>query len=403
MRSLKLIGSVLVLTIASLIPPGETAADEPFSADLLRKVEELIERDSAREEEIAELRNKLAEVQDDRRVESSVSTMLGEHLSIGGFLTQTLTYANGDDGSELSPNQTLLELLFRAEITDRVHLFAATGFLREADLDYSNPAKPTFRKFANRVPLILGWMNYRHADLLQLTVGRFVTPHGIINREHFPPLLLDINQPQFLRPFSGSTIFPNFLNGGMLHGFAETGGLGFDSFEYSVYAGVFNQAADRGVEGLRVAPTWDDPGLTVGFNYAHGSRDAGGGPLGNASVVPAESTVKNDYDLAGIDVLIDKGPILWKTEFYYSFEGGENDRWTVYTQPAWRITDRWIAFYRYDYLDPGQGVDSVEEHLLGLNFLPVPAMRIRGTFGHKNFHNTSHDVFFSQLSATFSF
>ena len=67
-------------------------------------------------------------------------------------------------------------------------------------------------------PLIIAWGNYAYSDALNIQFGRFSTPHGIINIEHFPATLLDPEQPQFLRPFSGQTIFPNFVDGIHLYG-----------------------------------------------------------------------------------------------------------------------------------------------------------------------------------------
>ena len=67
----------------------------------------------------------------------------------------------------------------------------------------------------------------------------FITPAGIIHIEHFPAILLDPEQPQFLRHFSGQTIFANFTNGIHFHGSTFTGPRGKNILSYNVWGGGF--------------------------------------------------------------------------------------------------------------------------------------------------------------------
>lgn len=329
----------------------------------------------------------------------------GMSLDLGGFLTQTFTAAFGEDSSEVSFNQTLFEILLKAQVSESISLFTALGFLREADLDFADPKEPNFRDAAVRIPPIIAWANYRHRDSLQFQAGRFVTPHGIINIEHFPPVLLEIQQPQFLRPFSGATIFPNFLNGAQAHGrlFLRSGK---DVLQYNMYGGIFAAGdADDVLGGVRVGYTIGETGVTFGFNYAHGRRKAamGGGNLGSFTVVGTKSLTTNDYDTVGFDLLFDKGMFLWKNEVFYSLEDGEDERLGAYSQPAVRLTDAWIVFYRFDYFDPGQELTKSIEHVAGINFLPIPTVRLRAAVYLKHFDDTSDDATIFQLSGTISF
>lgn len=326
------------------------------------------------------------------------------NIDIGGFLTQSLTVVKGDGSSDASFNNTQFELLIGADITENLSLFVAQGFLREADVDFSDPTAPVFMNSAGRNPLIIAWANYRHDDGLQVRTGRFVTPQGIINIEHFPPVLLDINQPQFLRPFSGNTIFPNFLDGVEVHGRFFVGENGQDTLAYSVFSGNFvGSSSDDFISGGRVQYAFGDSGFTLGGNVIHGSRTARPGPLGSISIVGSGSLSTNDYDAAGIDLLYDKGPILWKTEYFYSTEKGNEDREAFYTQPAYRINDQWIVFYRFDYLDPGQGIEQSVENVIGVNYLPTSTVRVRAVYILKEFKGTDDTADIFQLSATFSF
>ncbi len=356
-------------------------------------------------ERIDDIEERLEEISDRIGSRAVVNAFDAEKLDIGGFYSQSFTSVIGDEESESSFNQSQFELLLRAQINKDWSFFGAFGFLRESDLDFSDPERPNFRGFANRTPQIIAWANYRYDDSFQLRLGRFVTPHGIINIEHFAPQLLETNQPQFLRPFSGATLFPNFVSGALVHGKAFVGSQG-DTLEYNAYGGAFNGGdADDFVGGLRIAYRNAASGLTFGGNYHGGRRTAGTGPLGHFSLVGNRSLTTNNYQVAGADVLWDQGRFLWKNEAFFSFEDGFDDRVAAYTQPAIRVDSngKWLVFYRYDYLDPGQGLTDSIEHAIGLNFLPIPTIRIRGVYFYKNFENPETEANLFQISATFSF
>lgn len=120
------------------------------------------------------------------------------------------------------------------------------------------------------------------------------------------------------------------------------------------------------------------------------------------SLVPAQSLVSNRYDTVGADLLYDKGRLLWRNEIFQSFEKGKDDRLAFYTQPAVPFGDRWLAFYRFDCLDPGQDLDKSTEHVLGTIFLPIPTVRLPAAYfyNYKTFEDPSAGASIVQLSAT---
>lgn len=324
-------------------------------------------------------------------------------LDIGGFLTQQFTYAIGEDSDEASFNATQFELLIKADLTDEISVFTALGFLRESDLILADAANPTFAASAMRNPAIIAWGNFQRSDALEIQLGRFVTPHGIINIEHFPGVLLELNQPQFLRPFSGQTIFSNFMQGGQIHGRFFLGEDGSDVLQYNAYVGLHPSDSEDFLAGFRVAYTWDELGVTLGGNYGHGRRKGAASTVGNLSIVGPRSLTTNDYDFVGVDLLYDKGKLLWKNELFFSSESGQQDRLGFYTQPAWRLNDKWIAFYRFDYFDPGQGIHDSVEHIIGVNFLPIPIVRLRASYIFKQLGDPEEDLSVFQFSMTLSF
>ncbi len=379
------------------------------------KYKDLTERLEAQEDLTQELDEKVGS----RAIVHAFDAM---QLDFGGFLHSAFTHIHGDQGSASSFDRLTFEILLKAQFSRRFSAFFAQAFVRESNLRYTDTFQRTSPGFAFsgsggvKTPLVIAWANYRHRDELNLQIGRYITPFGIINIEHFPAILLDTEQPQFLRPFSGDTIFPNFITGAQAHGkfFFDD-----DTLQYNVYTGVYTGSTpEQFYSGVRTAYTVRLLGTTFGLNIGTGKRTL-------TTTAPDTTTVAKNatFYMYGVDVLIDKGPILWKTELFMTDEdkGAGGNRVGFYTQPAYRVNDQWIVFYRYDFLDDGklQIVPSgggprlhtpghSTEHVLGLNYLPVPNVRLRATATWKEFSSgrlgaPNADAQIFQLSGTFSF
>ncbi|MFQ5347551.1 MAG: hypothetical protein ACE5ED_06865, partial [Rhodothalassiaceae bacterium] len=314
-------------------------------------------------------------------------------LNIGGFLHTAATLADGRDNTEFGINRLTFELLAKAQLSERWSLFAAQAFIRESGINFTDPEKrfnPNFA-LATKAPLVIATATYRASDAFTLDFGRFITPHGIINVEHFPAILLDPEQPQFLRPFGGQTIFANFMNGVRVTGQVFSPGGANGSFGYAAYVGSFAGNSDSLNYGGRAYWTFGDSGLTVGANIG-GGRRAGHG---------------TDYVLFGGDVLYDKGPVVWKSEIFATDEDQGGNRLAFYTQPGWRFADRWTALYRFDFLDDGTGTGDKTEHAVGLSFKPNPQVHLRAITRFNHFEAApglpSANARNYQLSATISF
>lgn len=315
-------------------------------------------------------------------------------VDIGGFFHSAYTYIDGEDGSATSFNRQNFELLISAELNEQWSAFFAGGFLREADDPFTTGSvtEPAFNS-RNKNPLIIGWVNFSQSDAFNVRMGRFITPHGIINIEHFPATLLDPEQPQFLRPFSGDTIFPNFSTGIQIHG--STYLNGDHKLQSSVYYSNFSgNPEDDQFGGMVEYELTKD--LTIGLNYSHGKR------------------ISNDsYDMVGLHAMYDYGDFVLKTELYSTDEDTEltDDRVAGYVEPSWKLSPEWILFYRYDYLD--NGVQETTENAIGINYLPYSNVRLRAIYTQKQFDSYGDPLIISplpdidadilQLSGTFSF
>lgn len=319
-------------------------------------------------------------------------------MDFGGFLHSAYTHVEGEAASASSFNRQNVELLVRADLSERWSIFFAGGYLRESDdpFEVGSITEPEFNS-RNKNPNIVSWANYRHDDFFNVKIGRILTPHGIVNIEHFPAGLVDPEQPQFLRPFSGNTIFPNFVTGLQLHGRAAVNSSNYLS--YAAYVGNFSGVPDEELGGIRLAANLWSNLLEVGVNSATNNRRLADGSNDGVS-------------LNGVDIRVEAGRLSWKTEFFETRGEREGSRRAAYTQPAWTLAERWVVFAKLDYLDAGSVAGQENESteaVLGVNYLPQSNIRMRLTYTDKTFKNAntatgndvSADVF--QASATFSF
>lgn len=364
----------------------------PAEPEVQSAVEETRMRVESLEDEVSRI---------DRQVGSRavVNAFDAASLNIGGFLDLAAKHVNGEDRNVTSFNRQVAELLVQADLAPDWEMFWAQSFLRKQEPDFSDTARPDIGNLNNvETDTVLAWANYRHSDLVQVKAGRFVTPHGIVNIEHFPATLLDPDQPQFLRPFSGQTIFPNFTDGFQLHGSVFTSdALDAGQISYNLYTGNFAGNATEFNVGGRLEYAVGGTGLTLGANLTYGDRS---------------SNEDADYIAFGGDILYDAGPIIWKTEAFGTDEDMGGDRYAAYTQPGYRLTDKLTAFYRLDYLEVGDpnifdadvDTDRAEgvEHVVGLNYQFHKNVRLRSILRRNQF-DTGDDAHTVELSATLSY
>lgn len=380
------IGTVcFTLTFSAL-----NAAENPKIKKLEKELKESKERIEILEDSLLDVEEKIGS----RAVANAFD---GLKLDIGGFIHSAYTYIDGENGSQTSFNRQNFELLISSQLNKQWSAFFAGGFLREADDAFvNNPSEPSFNT-KNKNPQIISWVNFRENDLFNIRLGRFITPHGIINIEHFPATLLDPEQPQILRPFNGDTIFPNFSTGIQIHGSTYLNSN--HKLQYYTYVSNFSGTPEDEQLGFMIEYNFIK-NLTVGFNYSHGKRIS-----------------NNSYDVKGIHILFNKVNFTWKTEYYATSEDAsvisnqDTDRSGGYTQPSLKLSTKWIVFYRYDFLDKfnfsnNRGEKTIE-NVIGVNYLPYSNVRLRMIYTKKQFDFTDTrldlDANIFQLSGTFSF
>ncbi len=388
----KLEAAVKFLQVKSLLgsdlPASQPDHDENNNGFVTTDVEERVE----------ELENIVTEI--DQRVGSRavVSAFDASRFDIGGFFDGAVSAAFGGGSNNSAFNRQTFEILAKAQLGKDWDLFVAQAFIRNSPLTFTEPAghlEPTYGNNNSTVvtDTVIARAQYSHSDQLNVQFGRFITPAGIINIEHFPAILLDPEQPQFLRPFSGQTIFANFTNGIHIHGSTFTGPHGKSTLSYNAWGGGFAGNSNAFSFGGRLSYTLGETGITVGINAMSGDR--------------IRDIASDRFYVGGADLHFDKGRWIWKSEIFYSAEGAGDDRLAFYCQPGFRILPNLIGFYRFDYLDKGLLANESIEHVAGITFNPVQNVRLRGIFRNRSVTTepglVEINVSAVQLSTTFNF
>jgi len=353
------------------------------------------------ENRIAALEMALKDTQDKLGSRAIAHAFEGIKLDIGGFLHSAYTYVDAEDDSVGSFNRQNFELLLGADLTDSWSAFVAAGFLREANDPFvvGTRAEPEFDT-NNRNPLIIGWTNYQYNDAFNVRIGRMITPHGIINIEHFPATLFDPEQPQFLRPFGGNTLFPNFASGLQVHGrhFGESVNFSYATYAVNATGIGGNKGNSEDIYGMRLALGDSSDSISFGINYSDSYR----------------GQTDSDNTMVGADLHLDFGVFQLKSEYYETEEDFGGDREAYYVQPIVFLNDLWSVFVRHDFLAAGDVYGESTENVFGINYTPSFNVRLRVTFTQKEFEGGYADATLTdpldvieadiiQFSGTFSF
>ncbi len=230
-------------------------------------------------------------------------------LDIGGFATQSFAVLDSEKRQEGAFDLGQFELTIKAELDEQWSSFTLLEFRREAKIDESSIDDLRFKPIRNAADLELMYVSYRHDDLLEFRTGRMVTPHGIINVDHFHPVLLHVPYPMFMRQGRAPSLFERFYVGAELRGTLPLDSLGEFRAGYVAYLGSVKAEPGRYAFGARMRVHHEDSGTELGLNFARGRHKEGSG--------------RGSFTLEGVDLEVDQGWLLIQTEAYLSDEDGE--------------------------------------------------------------------------------
>ncbi len=361
--------ALVLLSLITLIPFNAAYSQGGFS----KKARPLnYSRIAELQKSVADLENELLDLKVQKSSRVGISAFDAMKFDFGGFISQTWTLNHGGDfSSENSFDQTNVELLLSADITEKDRFFSALGYLRQHDFENEHTLEDVdLREFGgnnNRNPAIIAWWRHAFSDTFDVKAGRFITPWGIINVEHFPPTLMELNQPNFLRPFPGNTIVPNFLNGLEAHKSIPTANL-----DINAYVGNFSGYTGEAITGARLV--WSPLGeeVKIGASYQNGVKQ-----FSSSDELGGETDDR--YNAFGVDLFLDYDRYGLKAEWLTSTFDDEGDEEAFYAQPFIRAGD-FVFFYRYDFIDLAGNVDAARdevEHIIGANYFVDENVRLR--------------------------
>lgn len=218
------------------------------------------------------------------------------------------------------------------------------------------------------------WMEYNHSRLLSVRVGKQLSPQYWW-QNHYPNLTLSTALPIYLRE-----LFPAELVGVTVQGSAARP-VGTSEFGvgYKFYVANNNFEGNSRTD-RRDGKSWGARGQ-VRFPTAGALRrfdvaaDMYRGHVGLTNEALAEDNV------VGFETQLEISRFLLQTEWARG-KSLEMTRTGYYVQPALRLHEDWISFYRAEQLESPRIRRAERRHIAGLNYRPYPQIALKGEFYH---------------------
>ena len=216
------------------------------------------------------------------------------------------------------------------------------------------------------------WMEYNHNRLVSVRVGKQLSPQYWW-QNHYPNLTLSTATPIYLRE-----LFPAELVGVMVQGStAQPFGTSELGIGYKFYVANSNfegnsrsDLRDGKSWGARGQVRFPTSGLLRRFDVA---ADVYRGHVGLTNQELAEDNV------FGFETQIELSRFLFQSEWARG-TSLEQTRTGYYLQPAVRLHDEWISFYRAEQLESPRIRRAERRHIAGVNYRPYPQIAIKGEF-----------------------
>ena len=216
------------------------------------------------------------------------------------------------------------------------------------------------------------WMEYNHNRFLSVRVGKQLSPQYWW-QNHYPNLTLSTATPIYLRE-----LFPAELVGVMVQGTAtQPVGTSEVGFGYKFYVANSNFEGNSRTDlqdgkswGARGQVRFPTSGLLRRLDVA---ADIYRGHVGLTNQALAEDNV------FGFETQIELSRFLFQSEWARG-KSLEQTRTGYYLQPAVRLHEDWISFYRAEQLESPRIRRAERRHIAGVNYRPYPQIAIKGEF-----------------------
>lgn len=242
-----------------------------------------------------------------------------------------------------------LSLFFIKQIGDRWRMFS--------EIEYEDG--PNTAKNEGKIFVEVFTLEYYLNQYLNFRLGRFLTPAGIWNVDHYPPFVLTQERPQHVRK-----IFPQLNDGLQLLGSAHMANVTTDYIFY-VSNGQGNTGHGDGNEDKAL-------GARLKFGLPILSEAEVG-----TSYYREELNNKTDFDALGADLFLSWRNVRLQAEYAKGFfepVAGEDDERTGYYGQLEYDLKNWTLGYRYDWYDPSSETDNDRKTIntLALNYHFTP-------------------------------
>ncbi len=214
------------------------------------------------------------------------------------------------------------------------------------------------------------WMEYNHNHLLSVRVGKQLSPQYWW-QNHYPNLTLSTATPIFLRE-----LFPAELVGLMVQGAAVRPvgeselGLGYKFYVAN------NNFEGNSQSDLRDGKSWGARGqIRLPARGALRRLDVAADIYrGHVGLTNSELAEDNVF---GWETQLQVSDFLFQSEWARGKSLGQT-RTGYYLQPAWRLDEDWISFYRIEQLESPRIRRAERRHIAGLNYRPYPQIALKG-------------------------
>lgn len=217
------------------------------------------------------------------------------------------------------------------------------------------------------------WVEYGHARELNVRVGKFFSPqYWWQNR--YPNVYYSTDIPIHLRE-----LFPPELFGVMVSGLvARPAGDSELGVGYKFY--VSNTESEQAFKGdVMDAKSWGGRlELHLPARGALRVLNVAGDYYNGATVLEGGSETV-DNEVWGVEAQLELTRLLVNTEYARGRWLG-NTRFGYYVQPALRLSDQWLAFYRIEGLESPRVQIAERRHLVGINFRPLPQVAVKAEY-----------------------
>ena len=386
----RVIFSVMILCAASARPlwaqqndiavlRAEIAKQEVIITQLLKRIEAL-------EQQSPPPAAALQDLQDDIKAQDDSINSLRETVNSKVNLNGYYNFRFSADGSEepasfqqhhlgviMAKQLGKFNFLMELELQNVPHHaeIAVSGEGEEVHAEVEEPAD-TDLSGEGQVAVENAWMEYNHNRFLSVRMGKQLSPQYWW-QNHYPNLTLSTTLPIYLRE-----LFPAELIGVTVQGSAARP-VGQSEFGvgYKFYVANNNFEGNSRTD-RRDGKSWGARGQLRFPTHGVLRRLDVAADVYRGHVGLTDKSLADD-DVYGLESQIEISRFFLQAEWARGKSLGM-ERTGYYVQPAIRLHEDWISFYRTEQLESARIQRAERRHIAGVNYRPYPQIALKGEF-----------------------